>query len=68
MPDELVARVAVGLCRSAVEAACVEVIRRRWLASGVPHAEVEQRLADVTATMPLACLTTPDAEVRSMRA
>ena len=56
VPDELVARVVPGLCRTAVEGACVEAIRRRWLASGVPHADVEQRLADVTATMPLAAL------------
>ena len=56
VPDELVARVVPGLCRTAVEAACVEAIRRRWLTSGVAHAEVEQRLADVTATMPLAAL------------
>ncbi|HEX6254365.1 MAG TPA: hypothetical protein VFZ70_01005, partial [Euzebyales bacterium] len=39
VPDELVARVVAGLCRTAVEAACVEAIRRRWLASGVLHAE-----------------------------
>ena len=71
VPDELVARVVPGLCRTAVETACVEVIRRRWLLSGVPHAEVEQRLADVTARCRWPrppCLTTPDVAVRSTRA
>ena len=53
VPDDLVARVVPGLCRTAIEAASVEAIRRRWLASSVPHAEVEQRLADIMATVPL---------------
>ncbi|MGY1684421.1 AAA family ATPase [Geodermatophilus sp. SYSU D00867] len=49
--------VVPGLCRSAIEAACHEVVRTRRLASGVRHAEVEEVLAGArttTATMALA--------------
>jgi hypothetical protein len=35
-----------GLCRYALEAACVEVIRARRIGAGVPHAEVEEALED----------------------
>ncbi len=37
-------RVVPGLCRNAVEAACITVVRRRRIASGQPHAEVETLL------------------------
>jgi recombinational DNA repair ATPase RecF len=41
----LVARQTVpGFCRAAIEAACIEVIRRRRIGAGEPHAEVEQLL------------------------
>ena len=44
LPEEVAARVIPGLCRQAVEAACTEVVRRRRLAAGQPHAEVEKLL------------------------
>ncbi len=43
--SEGVRAVAVaGLCRGAIEAACVDVVRSRFLGAGVPHAEVEKLL------------------------
>jgi hypothetical protein len=56
VPDEIVARVVPGLCRTAVEAACVEAVRRRWLQRGEAHADVEMRLTDARTTMALAAL------------
>lgn len=56
VPDEIVARVVPGLCRTAVEAACVEAVRRRRLARGEAHADVERDLAEATTTMTLAAL------------
>lgn len=45
VPEDVVRRVVPGLCRHAVEAACMDVSRRRLLAAGTPHAEVEDTLA-----------------------
>jgi energy-coupling factor transporter ATP-binding protein EcfA2 len=45
---EVRARVVGGFCRSAIEAACGAVIRRRALAAGEPHASVEERLGRLT--------------------
>ena len=43
--SEGVRAVAVaGLCRGAIEAACVDVVRARFLGAGVSHAEVERLL------------------------
>lgn len=56
VPDEIVARVVPGLSRTAVEAACVEAVRRRWLARGETHADVERALADLTSTFTYAAL------------
>ena len=33
-----------GFCRQALEAACVDALRRRWLLRGDAHTEVEKRL------------------------
>jgi energy-coupling factor transporter ATP-binding protein EcfA2 len=41
IPEDVVMRVVPGLCRDAVEAACVEVVRRRRLKVGQAHADVE---------------------------
>jgi hypothetical protein len=56
VPDEIVSQVVPGLCRSAIEAACVEAIRSRWLNAGVAHADIERRLADTKRTVVLAAL------------
>ncbi len=45
LPSSSAARVVVGLCRLALEAACMEVVRRRRLGRGEAHAEVERTLA-----------------------
>jgi hypothetical protein len=37
-----------GLCRGAMEAACVEVVRSLDLLAGVAHSEVERRLDDAS--------------------
>jgi DNA repair exonuclease SbcCD ATPase subunit len=46
LPPVAAARIVPGLCRLAIEAACVEVVRRRRIGRGEPHAEVEQLLTD----------------------
>jgi hypothetical protein len=50
------ARVVAGLCRLALEAACMEVVRRRRLSRGEPHAEVERTLIDAGPLPRLAAL------------
>jgi hypothetical protein len=44
VPEEVVIRVVPGFCRAALEASCIEVIRRRRLAKGERHADVEALL------------------------
>jgi recombinational DNA repair ATPase RecF len=44
VPEEVVVRVVPGFCRAALEASCIEVIRRRRLAKGERHADVEALL------------------------
>ncbi len=48
LPASAAARVVPGLCRLGLEAACMEVVRRRRLGRGQPHAEVERALAGAT--------------------
>ena len=56
VPDDIVSYVVPGLCRAAIEAACQEAIRRRWITAGVPHAEIERRLEDAKRTRVLTAL------------
>ena len=44
LSPDVARRVVPVFCRSALEAACHEVVRRRWIARGVPHSEVERSL------------------------
>jgi hypothetical protein len=44
LPQDVRAVAVAGLCRSALESACFEVIRSRKLAAGVRHADVEQAI------------------------
>ncbi len=44
LPTSAARRVVPGFCRLALEAACMEVVRRRDLSAGIPHAAVEARL------------------------
>jgi recombinational DNA repair ATPase RecF len=46
LPSSVAAQVVPGLCRLALEAASMEVVRRRRLGRGEPHAEVEGALRD----------------------
>jgi hypothetical protein len=44
LPAPVARRVIPGFCRHALEAACMEAVRRRRLARGERHADVEQLL------------------------
>ena len=44
LPEEMAARVVPGFCRSGLEAACIEAVRRHRLGRGEAHAEVDQAL------------------------
>jgi recombinational DNA repair ATPase RecF len=48
LPPTVAARVVPGFCRLAIEAGCVEAVRRRRIGRGEPHAEVEDALRSVT--------------------
>ncbi|MDY7101254.1 MAG: AAA family ATPase [Actinomycetota bacterium] len=50
-PPDARRRVVPGLCRSALEAACIEVGRSALLDRGTPHHEVEEVLGSTTSTM-----------------
>ena len=44
LPAEVASRVVPVFCRNAIEAVCMEVVRRRRIGRGVPHREVEESL------------------------
>jgi recombinational DNA repair ATPase RecF len=46
LPESAAVRVVPGLCRLALEAACMEVVRRRRLARGDAHSDVERALSE----------------------
>ncbi len=56
LPFSAAARVVPGLCRLGLEAACMELVRRRRLTRGEPHGEVERVLGHAGGLMPLAAL------------
>jgi energy-coupling factor transporter ATP-binding protein EcfA2 len=56
MPSSAAARVVPGLCRLALEAACMEIVRRRRLGHGARHVDVERALGEAGTTMRLAAL------------
>jgi predicted ATPase len=56
--------VVAGLCRGAIEAACHEVVRRRRLGKGVPHADVERALTDAQKLYEIASLALFDDPAR----
>jgi hypothetical protein len=53
LPKRVAARVVPGFCRTSIEAACMEKVRRRRLAKGEPHEQVEELLTANTRTHPL---------------
>jgi recombinational DNA repair ATPase RecF len=56
LPAEVSQRVVPGFCRAALEAACVEAVRRRRLGRGETHTDVEQALEDARTTTQKAAL------------
>ncbi|WP_043195586.1 AAA family ATPase [Streptomyces sp. NRRL WC-3725] len=56
LPANVVARVLPGLCRTALEAALLEPARRRLLGSGLPHDDIERRIAKAHKLTELASL------------
>jgi recombinational DNA repair ATPase RecF len=48
LPETVRAVAVAGLCRGAMEAACVEVVRSRDLSAGVAHSVVERTLDDAS--------------------
>ena len=65
LPQEVARRVVPGLCRQAIEAACMETIRRRRIGRGEPHADVEDLLESLTSTKSLAALALFDDKDRA---
>lgn len=58
--NHVVERVVPGLCRQALEAACIEAIRRRRLAKGEQHDRVEALLEDNPKLLPRLALAMYD--------
>jgi hypothetical protein len=65
LPSSAAARVVPGLCRLGLEAACMEVVRRRRLGRGEPHTDVERALGDAGRLTRLAALALFDDAARS---
>jgi ABC-type Mn2+/Zn2+ transport system ATPase subunit len=56
LPRDVLSRLVPGFCRAALEASFILVVRRRRLAAGRLHAEVEEELASAPKLTPLAAL------------
>ena len=56
LPRDVLRRVVPGFCRSALEASFISVVRRRRLASGRIHSDVEDELKSASKLNPLAAL------------
>jgi ABC-type lipoprotein export system ATPase subunit len=56
LPADVARRVIPGFCRNAVEAACVDTIRRRRRAKGIPIEDVDRELEAAQKLYPLAAL------------
>ncbi len=64
LPADVMTRVVPGFCRSAIEAACMETVRRRRLGRGDRHDDVEGLLTANARTHPLMALAMFDDEQR----
>lgn len=64
VPAQVVERVVPGFCRHALEAACVQAIRRRRLGAGSSHAEVEEALRRCTTLTTFLALALFDDETK----
>jgi DNA repair exonuclease SbcCD ATPase subunit len=65
MPDFVKRRVIPGLCRSAIEAACMQCVRMRRLKRGEKHEVVEELLGDQKGLSVLAALALFDDEKKT---
>ena len=65
LPPDVTSRVIPGFCRAAVEAACMETVRRRRLTRGELHDDVESLLATNAKPHPLMALALFDDEQRT---
>jgi hypothetical protein len=65
LPNDVGSRVVPGFCRSAVEAACMEAVRRRRLARGETHELVEELLTQNAKLYPLIALALFDDPART---
>jgi hypothetical protein len=64
LPDEVARRVVPGFCRLAIEAACIQAVRRRRIGRGESYAEVESLLAKATRVTTFAALALFDDDSR----
>jgi DNA repair exonuclease SbcCD ATPase subunit len=64
LPRDILSRLVPGFCRSALEASFMQVVRRRRLAAGRPHGEVEDELSSASRLTPLAALALFDDKQR----
>jgi hypothetical protein len=64
LPESAAARVVPGLCRLALEAACMEVVRRRRLQRGESYGDVERLLGEADGLSALAGLALFDDAAR----
>ncbi len=60
LPGPVLRRIVPGYCRAALEAALISTIRRRQLAAGRPHDQVEETLTKGSKLTPLAALAFVD--------
>jgi energy-coupling factor transporter ATP-binding protein EcfA2 len=65
LPSSAAARVVPGLCRLALEAACMEAVRRRRLTRGEPYGDVERLLGEADGLPALASLALFDEPSRA---
>jgi hypothetical protein len=56
VPEELARRVVPGYCRAAIEAAAIEIVRRRRIGRGESHRDIEKLLETNAATRSLLSL------------
>lgn len=64
LPEEAGRRVVPGFCRLALEASCIEAVRRRRIGRGEAHTEVEALLGSVTRLTSFAALALFDDKER----
>lgn len=63
---KIASRTVASFCRLAIEAACIEAIRRRQLSRGRPHIEVEEAIEGARGVHALAALALHDAAERDV--